>query len=268
MKLTTYLVILLLNIGCSFQSENSKSPPATISPKKEIGITNNVGQQKQSGLINDLKELSTVEASESYERVKRQIAIERSQLISKNLPIDSISTLFKKSLVNKIIPFWAGTTWSFEGHTANPKLGSIACGYFVSTTLQDIGLHINRYKLAQQSPINEAKSLAITREVKEFSAASVSENITAIKEIKEYLEEGIHFIGFDQSHVGYILKEKGHLYLIHSNYINAVGVEIEPIEASVVFSSYRKFHLVKLSTNKDLLAYWVTGQSIKIVQKK
>jgi len=241
MKLRIYIIILLLNLGCFSQSENPKSTPSTISPLKETRITNNGNLQKKSELISDLKALSVVEEGENYEKIKRETAIVRSQLSSKNLTIDSISAIFKKSLVNKIIPFWAGTTWSFEGHTAKPKLGSIACGYFVSTTLQDIGLNINRYKLAQQNPINEAKSLAINREVKEFSAASVSENITAIK---EYLEEGIHFIGFDQS------------------------VEIEPIEASIVFSSYSKFHIVKLSTNKDLLAYWSTGKSIKIVSSK
>lgn len=179
------------------------------------------------------------------------------------MPVDSLSRLFRVSLLNEIIPFWEETRWSFEGHTAQPGSGTIACGYFVSTTLQDIGLNVNRYALAQQSPENEAKSLAIAREVKEFSAGSVAENIAAIN---EYLKEGIHFIGFDGSHVGYILKEQNGLYLIHSNYLNAAGVEIEPVGQSEVFRSYSRYYIVELSTNESLLHCWIKNKAIQIMK--
>ena len=185
-------------------------------------------------------------------------------MTSKEITLDSISKIFQKSLVNKIIPFWEGTKWTFEGHTSKPKTGSIACGYFVSTTLQDIGINLNRYKLAQQSPKNEAKSLAVNSTVKVFSEESVSVNIAAIN---QYLKEGIHFIGFDESHVGYILKEKNQLYLIHSNYIDAMGVIIEPIENSEVFKSYNRFYIVELSTNNSLLNYWINKTPIEIFIK-
>jgi len=254
MKLKLCVVLFVLNLGCSSHSENPNSPK--ISTLKET--------EKKINRINGLKELSIIEETENYETVKNLIEKERSQLFSKDLKTDSISILFKKFLLNKIIPFWEGTEWSFEGHTSKPKSGEIACGYFVSTTLQDIGLNINRYQLAQQSPINEAKSLAVNTEVKEFSGDSLSENISAIN---EYLEEGIHFIGFDQSHVGYIIKEKGELYLIHSNYIDAVGVVIEYIEESEVFSFFDKFYIVKLSTNNELLSYWKSGKPIKIFKE-
>ncbi|MEM6963429.1 MAG: hypothetical protein AAF573_01605 [Bacteroidota bacterium] len=123
---------------------------------------------------------------------------------------------------------------------------------------------MNRHKLAQQSPINEARSLALNSEVKEFSEQSKQDNILAIK---QYLKEGIHFIGFDESHVGYILKRNKELYLIHSNYINAVGVEIEHIEASEVFDSYSKFYIVQLSTNEELLNCWKNKKEIEIIKK-
>ena len=202
-----------------------------------------------------------IKASENYASVKKSISKERQQLISKDLTVDSLGKIFKTSLLNKILPFWEGTEWSFEGHTSKPGIGKIACGYFVSTTLQDIGLHVNRYALAQQSPIDEAKSLAIDIEVKEFSEPTTLKNIAAIK---AYLKEGIHFIGFDQSHVGYVLKDNGDLYLIHSNYIGAAGVQIERMEQSGVFKSYGKFYIVELSTNENLLHDWVAGKEIKI----
>ncbi len=227
------------------------------STQKETGAIKNHG-------IGSLAELHIVKESENYESVKKSIYREKEQLVSKDLKVDSLSKIFKTSLLCKIIPFWEGTEWSFEGHTSKPRSGKIACGYFVSTTLQDIGLNVNRYALAQQSPINEAKSLAVNMEVKEFSEPTTLKNIAAIK---EYLKEGIHFIGFDQSHVGYVLKEKGDLYLIHSNYIGAVGVEIEQIEQSEVFKSYSKFFIVELSTNENLLHSWLAGKEIKIIKK-
>lgn len=217
---------------------------------------------EEENRIQNLQELSIT--TEDYATVKRQIEQERSLLSSQKIDLDSVGQLFKTSLVNKIIPFWEGTTWSFEGHTSKPKEGEIACGYFVSTTLKHIGLNVNRYKLAQQSPINEAKSLAIKSAVKEFSEDSTQENIEAIK---NYLKEGIHFIGFDQNHVGFILKEEGELYLIHSNYMGISGVEIETIEQSEVFSSFSLFYIVELSSNKYLLNAWKNKTPIQIIKE-
>lgn len=210
--------------------------------------------------INSLQELKIIN-SDNYSLVKQKIRQEKVVLKTSD---SLLGEVFKKSLVNKIIPFWEGTKWTFEGHTTTPKKGTIACGYFVSTTLKHIGLNINRYKLAQQLPINEAKSLAINSEVKIISEASVSENISAID---KSTKDGIYFIGFDQSHVGYLLKEKGNLYLIHSNYYNSEGVMIEQIEKSQVFSDYRLFYLVPLSNNKELLEYWIGQKPIKVITK-
>ena len=71
---------------------------------------------------------------------------------------NKIFTLF---LLNNIIPHWYGTKQDFCAYTETPKQGVIACGILVSTTLKDMGLNVNRYKLAQQSPTNEAKTIAI-----------------------------------------------------------------------------------------------------------
>jgi hypothetical protein len=263
MKIQISLLVLSLNIGCSGQSGHPNSANVKIS-ENEIEISPKIDSTEGNNRIRNLKQISKVSRAEAYEATKREIEIQRSQLKSSKLKLDSISNFFKESLLYKIIPFWEGTKWSFEGHTSEPKSGRIACGYFVSTTLQDIGFKLNRYKFAQQSPINEARCLALTSEVKEISEELPSDNISAIK---NYLKEGIHFIGFDESHVGYILKEHGDLYLIHSNYINAVGVEIERIEESEVFNSYRKFYIVELSTNENLLDRWVNEEQIEIIKK-
>ncbi len=198
----------------------------------------------------------------SYPQIKQWVARVRAQLIASDLKANRDS-VFTDLLINRIIPYWYGTSWSFEGHSAQPQQGEIACGYFVSTTLQHLGLQLNRYRLAQQLPIHEAKSLAIdTSLVLTLALKSTKENIE-----KLYLltEKGIYFIGFDASHVGFLLNKAGKIYLIHSNYLDARGVMIERIEESEVFASYGRFHLVPLSGNQVLLDRWLRGEALAII---
>ena len=61
--------------------------------------------------------------------------------------LSTIQAQFTDFLLNAIIPHWYGTPWDFNGHTSIPNQGEIACGYFVSTTLRDIGLKLNRFKM-------------------------------------------------------------------------------------------------------------------------
>lgn len=265
MRILAYTLLLCLNISCSAQVDSSATTQEQAPPidTPTLEVSEFYTTPKPKVLIKDLQALSTV-STQSYSSIKKQIASTKKALSSQKLPLDTISKAFKAALVHQIIPFWEGTPWSFEGHTAQPKSGEIACGYFVSTTLRDVGLNLNRYRLAQQSPINEAKSLAVNSTVKEFSFDSNLDNIQAIR---EHLKEGIHFIGFDESHVGYILKEQGQLYLIHSNYVDAAGVLIETVEESEVFKWYNKFHIVELSTNEAFLNYWLSGQEIVVVKE-
>lgn len=259
MKIQLLLLMLAWSASCAGQSESTHSIKEAVS-QNESGFKGSSIQHPPR--IQHLAELSKVAASDTYESTKKKVEAQRLQLQFSDCTMDSISQYFKEALLNHIIPFWEGTAWSFEGHTAQPRSGAIACGYFVSTTLKDIGLNLNRYRLAQQSPIHEAKSLALSTAVKEISEESITANMEAIR---QHLKEGIHFIGFDQSHVGYILKERNVLYLIHSNYIGAVGVEIEPIESSEVFRSYDRFYLVELSTNEALLHHWMIQKKLPII---
>ena len=255
MKKIVFGILIIINFSCNGQGRE--------------GIVNNSNESNNSikkEYIKTLKELKfDSDSIKSYGTVKNKIENERLNLNSKKLSTDSLSNLFKFSLVNRIIPYWEGTEWSFEGHTSTPRKGKIACGYFVSTTLKDLGVNLNRYRLAQQSPINEANSLALNTKVVEISENSKEENIS---KINSTLKDGIHFIGFDSSHVGYILKQKGQLYLIHSNYIDNKGVEIEKIELSDVFASYNSYYLAELSTNEMLLKSWMNGNEIKVINKK
>ena len=176
-----------------------------------------------------------------------------------NISFDSIKAEFTNHLVYKIIPHWYGTPWSFEGHTALPNQGKIACGYFISTTLRDMGIKLNRYKLAQKSPIDEAKIISCGSVI--YSVVQETPE-KAFEEIDRLTKEGLHFIGFDKGHVGYLLKRKGELFLIHSNYLSPGSVCIEPLAESRVFKSFSKFHLVDISNNDLLLQLWLDNGTV------
>lgn len=198
----------------------------------------------------------------SYQQIKQVVSRAREQLASNGLNA-STDSVFTDLLVNGLFPYWYGTTWSFEGHTAQPQKGEIACGYFVSTTLQHLGLPLNRYRLAQQLPIHEARSLAIdTNLVLALELDSTNENIDKLYSLTQ---AGIYFIGFDASHVGFLLNKAEKIYLIHSNYLDAQGVMIERIEESEVFASYGRFYLVPISGNPILLKRWLHGVELAVV---
>jgi hypothetical protein len=198
----------------------------------------------------------------NYSVAKQQVLAARQQAKLNQISSDSLSSLFTLLLTQKIIPHWLTTPWSFEGHTAIPRQGEIACGYFVSTTLKDMGFNLNRYTFAQQLPINEAKTLNLGEPVMTISSSSTEERIS---QLDASLKEGIYFIGFDRSHVGYIQKKDGQLFVIHSNYINAEGVVIERVEASAVFSTYQTLYIAEISTNEALLQKWLLQEPITVV---
>lgn len=175
------------------------------------------------------------------------------------ISFDNIKTAFTNQLVDKIIPHWYGTPWSFGGHTAIPNQGKIACGYFISTTLRDMGINLNRYKLAQKSPIDEAKMISCGSVINKVVQESPEK---AIEEIDRLTKEGLYFIGFDEGHVGYLLKRDGELFLIHSNYLSPVSVCMETLKESRVFNSFNKFHIVAISHNDTLLQRWLDNGSV------
>jgi hypothetical protein len=178
----------------------------------------------------------------------------------KQTAMADVKAAFSDHFVNRLIPHWYGTEWSFSGHTAVPNSGQIACGYFVSTTLRDMGLRLNRYKLAQKSPIDEAKMISCGAVVNTITATN---SATALEEINKITQEGISFIGFDEGHVGFLLKKQGELFLIHSNYLypNA-EVIMERIEESNVFKKFTTFHLVDISNNDLLIERWLNDGQI------
>lgn len=201
----------------------------------------------------------------SYASIKSTINTNRKQLAqsyknsaNKSESLNRIRDKFTTHLVSDIIPQWYGTKWSFDGYTDTPKSGSIACGYFVSTTLRDVGLNINRYKLAQKAPYHEAEVIACGTTIETLQNKSK-------EDLKAYFiknkKDGIYFIGLD-FHVGFILKDGQNIYFIHSNYLNNSGPIKEKLEDSKVIKS-SVYHLCNITHNDILLKKWLNNDIVQ-----
>ena len=229
--------------------------------KKVIGLT--VPDSTDSGLI-FFKE-------NTYQNEKRKIRKIRILLkqrylllkdsVNKSQFLDSVSIVFSNLLLNSVVPHWYGTSWDFNGYTSVPNQGEIACGYFVSTTLNHMDLNLNRYHLARQNPLNEARSIAIdNNSVFVFSSDTYSINNKFFKSFKN----GLYFIGLD-SHVGYLYIYNKEAFFLHSNYIED-RVMIESIDYSEAFDS-SNYSIVKITGNKLLMKKWVLGSQIKVCKE-
>lgn len=245
MRMNTVMITLtfcLLILGCQFQNDRLKA--------LETDLGDSIIAPIDSTQIDTSQLKINLQPSGDYAAVKTEVFQAKSTNYSKED--------FENYLLNKIIPHWYGTEWDFNGYTAIPNKGEIACGYFVSTTLEHMGIVINRYHLAQQAGLNEAKSLAIAD-----SNYFTVYGFETLKERMKTMEDAIYFVGLD-NHVGYLYKEAGELYFIHSNYIEN-RVMIEKAVYSQAFQS-NIYVVAELSTNASLLEHWKNGQRVNVVR--
>lgn len=136
--------------------------------------------------------------------------------------------------INYDIPkYWKDTAWSFGGTTRTPKTGTIACGYFVTNTLSDFGIKIDRIYLAQQPSSVMIKKLC--KNIKYFTKRQDLEQYI-LKESKNT----VYIVGLD-FHTGFIIREDRDTYFIHSNYIKNKGVVKEKTESSQALNTSKTF---------------------------
>lgn len=143
--------------------------------------------------------------------------------------------------INSDIPnYWTGTSWDFNGTTREPQKGSIACGYFVTNVLSDFGINLRRVYLAQQASSVMIQELSESGSVKHFSK---------VQQVQDYLqnraEQEIYIVGLD-FHTGFVIRDKGNMYFLHSNYINRSGVIKEDLINSAAFNDSKSFMIGSL----------------------
>ena len=197
-----------------------------------------------------------VEYTKPYEELKKE-TLEKRDYFKKQYDLcsnkDSIITESQKYLLtisDKFFRSWYNTPWTFHGHSQIPKEGSIACGYFVTTTLRDMGFNIPRIKWAQQASEYVVKKLST--DISRFYKKPMKDIIDTI----ETKGEGLYIVGLDQ-HVGYIYYVNGKMSFVHANYYRPkIGVMSEPLTGRNPLND-SKYRIIGKIFDKEMVRNWI-----------
>lgn len=240
MPFTFYLHVLLLAFIVSCTSTAKEQLPSESIPLKP-----DTSVVKKAVKIDRYAAFKTKDSIE-YSKVLSNIAQAKVQLVngynSGKVSMDSVEQFFIHQLVRKIIPYWYGTPWTFEGHTNIPNEGEVACGYFVTTTLKHLGTNVNRYKMAQQASLTGLKMVSPSSEIAHFVNDSFG---AAANKIAATMKHGVYMAGFDY-HVGYLLIDANGLHFIHSSNYEPVEVTIEDAHISEAFNYSNNVYLANI----------------------
>lgn len=192
--------------------------------------------------------LDTLAHIRGYELLQEKI--KRGKVAFRQNPAEAHDYFFEM-LNDSIFGYWMQTPWDFNGHTDTPRKGEIACGYFVTTTLRDIGVRLQRYKLAQQA------ASVITEKLCEPTSMK---RLASLEKLNNYLEsrgeQEIYILGLDY-HVGFVVREDGESYFVHSDYIGSSGVKREKLNDSRAIHATESYVIGSLTANKKLLKEWL-----------
>lgn len=170
------------------------------------------------------------------------------------MPVPEKEVLFTKMVAETIIPGWIGTAWSFNGVSQSPQKGSIACGYFVTTVLQDAGVPLARVRLAQCASEEMITTLVQPALIHRFSNQPMTAFIGSVQQ-QGY---GLYIVGLD-NHTGFIYNDGKDIWFIHSTFVGTRNVQKEKAASSWVLSSSKYKVLGKISADEKLLSRWMNG---------
>lgn len=211
-------------------------------PPKAIRQSNISYTSKEKRLANTHRQLTTQYKNAKTRAQKQQVLHKaRHAFITAN---------------TSLAPYWYGTPWSFNGISQTPQEGSIACGYFVTTLLEDAGLKVQRAKLAQQASENIIKSLTTEKHIKRFHNASLKKFVTAV----ENWGAGLYVVGLD-FHVGFIWHDGKDVHFIHSTYVHPKAAFSELATHSPVLASSKYRVIGKISDDDRLIKKWLLEKS-------
>ena len=242
-KIIFFTLIILSFLSC----ENSEKPNIPTTKNEEIIDT-----------IEQIKPVSFFDTENhynNYKNLKLRITKQKSDLNQLN-PSEKLiqgKNFLANMLVDSIFNYWYGTTWDFNGHTKTPRNGEIACGYFITSTMKDMGINLNRISLAQKASSEIIKKLCKTETIKTYSN---------LEKLKTYLSEiknnEVLILGLDY-HVGFVVKRNGKNYFIHSNYISREGVIKEILETSLAINSSNIYMIGNVTRNDELILNWLNS---------
>jgi len=166
-------------------------------------------------------------------------------------------TLWLAALDSTVFPAWEGTPWTFYGQSWEPRQGSIACGYFVTTALHQTGLKLQRTLLAKQTSENIIKNLTTEAHILRFRGTGQAEFLRQVRA----QGPGLYVVGLD-FHVAFLRVREGEaVQMVHSSYLRNVGVVREAADDNpALASNYRV--LGHVLADDALVRAWLLGQPL------
>ncbi|MEL6134855.1 MAG: hypothetical protein AAFR59_15960 [Bacteroidota bacterium] len=229
-------LIILLAIGCM----SVVGKEMLISPSLPTQAHTCVEEVVQTDTLDTLRHI------QAYRHLKQRMKGYKAA----TMPEVAKQPFLYHALTDSIFPYWYGTAWDFNGITETPRKGKIACGYFVSTTLRDLGIPLNRYRLAQKASSEIVQDLCDDKQIHTFRSRQ-----NLLQHLKEKPLNGLFVIGLSY-HVGFIVKQGEDLFFIHANYTGDQLTVKEKFEESAALQHSDVFVLGDLLESKSFLDRW------------
>lgn len=160
--------------------------------------------------------------------------------------------IFVDAITQRIFPYWYGTSWDFNGTSETPQRGAIACGYFVTTTLRDMGVPLNRVQLAKYPSEQMIRKLTTKQYIFHFSNISLKEFETKLIE----KGDGLYIVGLD-NHTGLIFMNGAQHYFIHSTGWFPFKVVKDILKDSRILARSKYRVVGKISDDDLFLKNWI-----------
>jgi hypothetical protein len=207
---------------------------------------------------------STDYSAPAYRATLHRFALRRAALATRyqhattpagrNACLAEARELWLAALDSTVFPAWESTPWSFYGQSWEPRQGSIACGYFVTTALHDAGLRLPRTLLAKQAATVIIRNLTTEAHMHRYRGMSQAAFVQQMRQ----LGPGLYVLGLDY-HVGFLrVREGGAVQIVHSSYTGAGGVVREAADSSAALESQARV-VGKISDDPALLRAWLLG---------
>ncbi len=171
---------------------------------------------------------------------------------SKEKILDKAAAQFQEGLDMQLFSFWLGTNYDFYGKSESPGKGEIACGYFVTTLLEDMGIDLKREALAQMASEKMIQQLVSPSSIKRFS----NQSLNTVLEYIRHQGKGVYVIGLD-THTGFLIHDGNAFYFIHASGRSPWQVVEERAEQSTVLLESKYRVICNLTADKDFIKKWI-----------
>jgi hypothetical protein len=161
---------------------------------------------------------------------------------------------FQADLDGRLFPYWFGTSYDFYGTTQVPGQGEIACGYFVTTILEDMGVGLDRVALAKAASEKMIKALVDEKHIRRYSNQSLKRLLSDVRADGG----GIYIVGLD-THTGFLVHDGKESYFIHASGRYPWQVVEERAEESIALSKSVYRVTGHLTGDLAFIKHWIEG---------